>query len=49
MTEKTYQVFRTLTAQQDLKRTIEYIAVDSKVQAKRVYFGVKLKILYGFF
>ncbi|HBK67784.1 MAG TPA: plasmid stabilization protein [Firmicutes bacterium] len=38
-----YQVFWTQTAQQDLVRIIEYIAVDSEIQAKRVYSTLKQK------
>ena len=43
MTEEIYQVFWTQTAQQDLKRIIEYIAVDSDIQARRVYLDIKQK------
>lgn len=43
MTEKMYQVFWTLTAQQDLKRIIEYIAADSEIKASKVYFEIKQK------
>ena len=43
MTKGTYQVFWTQTAQQDLKRIIEYIAVDSESQASRVYLVIKQK------
>lgn len=43
MTEKEYQVFWTLTAQQDLKKIIEYIAIDSEVQAREIYQGIKQK------
>jgi toxin ParE1/3/4 len=41
MTQGTYQVFWTQTAQRDLKRIIEYITVDSKIQARKVYFAIK--------
>ncbi len=43
MTKGIYQVFWTQTAQQDLKRIIEYIAADSKIQARKVYFAIKQK------
>jgi len=43
MTKGTYQVFWTQTAQQDLKKIIEYIADDSEVQARRVYLAIKQK------
>jgi toxin ParE1/3/4 len=43
MTNGTYQVFWTQTARQDVKRIIEYIAVDSAIQAKRVYLAIKQK------
>lgn len=43
MTKRTYQVFWTQTAQQDLKRIIEYIATDSEMQARRVYLSIKDK------
>jgi len=43
MIEGTYQVFWTKTAQQDLKKIIEYIATDSEIQAKRVYLAIKKK------
>lgn len=43
MTKGTYQVFWAQTAQQDLKRIIEYIAADSAIQARRVYFTLKQK------
>ncbi|MEW6622056.1 MAG: type II toxin-antitoxin system RelE/ParE family toxin [Bacillota bacterium] len=39
----TYQVFWTQTAQQDLKKIIEYIAADSETQARKVYFAIKQK------
>lgn len=41
MTTGTYQVFWTQTAQQDLKRIIEYIAADSEIQARRIYLAIK--------
>lgn len=43
MKEEVYKVFWTHTAQQDLKRIIEYIASDSEEQAKKVYFNLKQK------
>jgi len=43
MTKGAYQVFWTQTAQQDLKKIIEYIAVDSEIHARRVYFAIKQK------
>lgn len=43
MTKGAYQVFWTQTAQQDLKKKIEYIAVDSEVHARRVYLAIKQK------
>jgi toxin ParE1/3/4 len=43
MTEGLYQVFWTQTAQQDLKRIIEYIDADSKIQARKVYLAIKQK------
>lgn len=43
MTKGIYQVFWTQTAQQDLKRIIEYIAADSEIQAMRVYLTIKQK------
>jgi len=43
MTKGPYQVFWTQTAQQDLKKIIEYIAADSEIQAKRIYFSIKQK------
>ena len=41
MTEGIYQVFWTQTAQQDLKRIIEYIDAESKIQARKVYQAIK--------
>ncbi|MDO9534996.1 MAG: type II toxin-antitoxin system RelE/ParE family toxin [Bacillota bacterium] len=43
MTKGIYQVFWTQTAQQDLKRIIEYIDADSKIQARKVYLAIKQK------
>ncbi len=43
MTEGTYQIFWTRTAQQDLKRILEYIAADSEVIVRRVYLAIKQK------
>lgn len=43
MTKGIYQVFWTQTAQQDLKKIIEYIAADSEIQARRVYLVIKQK------
>ncbi|GAB6172162.1 hypothetical protein JCM15765_16400 [Paradesulfitobacterium aromaticivorans] len=43
MTIEVYQVFWTQTAQQDLKKIIEYIALDSEIQARRVYLAIKEK------
>ena len=41
MTKGIYQVFWTQTAQQDLKKIIEYIASDSKIQARKIYRAIK--------
>ncbi|MHB8170096.1 MAG: type II toxin-antitoxin system RelE/ParE family toxin [Thermincolia bacterium] len=41
MTKAPYQEFWTQTAQQDLKRIIEYISADSEIKAKRVYLAIK--------
>jgi toxin ParE1/3/4 len=43
MTKAAYQVFWTQTAQQDLKKIIEYISSDSEIQAGRVYQSIKQK------
>ncbi len=43
MTIRAYQVFWTQTAQQDLKKIIEYIAADSEIQARKVYLAIKQK------
>lgn len=43
MTEETFQIFWTLTAQRDLKELIDYLAVDSVVQARKVYLAIKEK------
>lgn len=41
MTISEHHVFWTQTAQKDLKKIIEYIAVDSDIQARRVYLAIK--------
>lgn len=38
-----YQVFWTLSAQQDLNKIIEYIAADNEIQAKNIYLTMKQK------
>jgi addiction module RelE/StbE family toxin len=43
MNKGPYQVFWTQTAQQDLKKIVEYIAADSEIQAKKVYLIIKQK------
>lgn len=43
MTINEHCVFWTQTAQQDLKKIIEYIAADSHIQARRVYLAIKQK------
>lgn len=43
MTKEVYQIFWTHTAQQDLKKIMEYIAADSEIQARRVYLAIKEK------
>lgn len=43
MTERTYQVWWTQTARQDLRKIIEYITSDSEIQARRVYLTIKQK------
>ncbi len=43
MNIKKYQVFWTKTAQQDLKKIIEYIAIDSTINAGKVYTDIKEK------
>jgi addiction module RelE/StbE family toxin len=43
MTIRAYQVFWTQTAQQDLKKIIEYIAADSEIQARIVYLAIRQK------
>jgi toxin ParE1/3/4 len=43
MNKASYHVFWTQTAQQDLRKIIMYIALDSEVQAKKVYLAVKQK------
>ncbi|KGP75793.1 plasmid stabilization protein [Desulfosporosinus sp. Tol-M] len=43
MTTSEQHGFWTQTAQQDLKRIIEYIAADNDLQARRVYLAIKQK------
>jgi toxin ParE1/3/4 len=43
MTEDAYQVVWTLTARRDLKELVEYLTVDSGVQARKVYFATREK------
>ena len=43
MTTVAYQVFWTETAQQDLRKIIEYVAFDSQTQARRVYYAIREK------
>ena len=43
MTTGEYHVFWTQTAQKDLKKIIEYMTVDSDIQARRVYVAIKQK------
>lgn len=43
MTDRVYQVFWTQTAQQDLKKVIEYIAADSQNHARKAYLDIKQK------
>jgi len=43
MKKETYQVFWTQTAQQDLKKIIEYISTDSRIQARKVYLSLRQK------
>lgn len=43
MNKGTYQVFWTQTAQQDLRKIITYIAVDSKTHARKIYSAIKQK------
>ena len=43
MTISEHHVFWTQTAQQDLKKIIEYIAADSDIRARQVYFAIKQK------
>ncbi|MEW5953780.1 MAG: type II toxin-antitoxin system RelE/ParE family toxin [Bacillota bacterium] len=44
MIKEISQVFWTQTAQQDLKRIIEYIAAASEIQARRIYPAIKQKV-----
>ncbi|MDI6812161.1 MAG: type II toxin-antitoxin system RelE/ParE family toxin [Desulfitobacteriaceae bacterium] len=41
MTKGVYQVFWTQTAQHDFRKIIEYIAVDSEIQARELYLTIK--------
>lgn len=43
MTKGAYHVFWTLTAQQDLKKIVEYIAADSEIQARKIFLDIKQK------
>lgn len=43
MNSKNYQVFWTQTARQDLQKIIEYIAIDSEIQARKIYTDIKEK------
>ena len=43
MTNQVYQAFWTRTAQEDLRRVVEYIAIDNEVQAKKVYLTLRQK------
>ncbi|MDA8211589.1 MAG: type II toxin-antitoxin system RelE/ParE family toxin [Clostridia bacterium] len=43
MTQGVYRVFWTQTAQEDLKKIIEYIAVDTEIHARKVYEAIKQK------
>jgi plasmid stabilization system protein ParE len=43
MTEKDFQVLWTDTAQQDLKKILQYIAADKEAQAKKAYSVIKEK------
>jgi plasmid stabilization system protein ParE len=43
MTKRTYPVFWTQTAKQDLTRIIDYIAADSEIQARSIYLAIKEK------
>lgn len=43
MTLSEHSVFWTQTAQQDLKKIIEYIAANSDIQARQVYLAIKQK------
>lgn len=40
MTKGVYQVFWTQTAQHDFRKIIEYIAVDSEIQARKLYLAI---------
>lgn len=40
---KQYQVFWTKTAQRDLEKIIEYIFIDSTIDARRIYQDIKNK------
>lgn len=43
MGEEGYRVFWTRTAQDDLKKIIEYIALDTELHAQKVYEAIKEK------
>jgi toxin ParE1/3/4 len=43
MNEKLFQVIWTHTAQQDLKRIMQFIAADSEARAKEIYSAIKEK------
>ena len=43
MTNRIYQVLWSKSAQQDLKRIIEYISADSKIRARKTYLALKKK------
>lgn len=43
MKKETYQVFWTQTAQQDLKKIIEYISYGSRIQARKAYLSIRQK------
>jgi len=46
MNKRTYQVFWTQTARQDLLRIIQYIRADSNNQAEKVYLAIKQKAVH---
>ncbi|MDA8233658.1 MAG: type II toxin-antitoxin system RelE/ParE family toxin [Clostridia bacterium] len=43
MTKAVYQALWTQSAQQDLRKIIEYINADSEIKARRVYLAIKEK------